>query len=156
MRSSLPATPGFSARPKRRAEAGLEIRSLVKTKTPKVEFHRYPARTEAHFARLFAVIREYLDALDRGRFNYRPGFGCCDVRLPAAMPGMDGLDPRDAVSLVPMPRMGLGVGGGRCGGHDLRVLARPIIPAREDVPPDFFRYGGRAEPKPLPNKPGAN
>ena len=63
-------------------EAGLEIRSLIKTKTPKVEFHRYPARTDAHFARLFAVVREYLDALDAGRFNFRPGFGCgfCDFR----------------------------------------------------------------------------
>jgi len=63
-----------------RMEAGLEIRSLVKTKTPKIEFHGYPARTDAHFRRLFAVIREYLDALDAGRFNYRPGFHCgmCD------------------------------------------------------------------------------
>jgi len=65
-----------------RAEAGLEIRSLVKTKTPKVEIHRYPPRTDAHFRRLFAVIREYLDSLDAGRFNYRPGWGCgmCDFR----------------------------------------------------------------------------
>ena len=63
-------------------EGGLEIRSLVKTKTPKIEHHRYPARTEAHFARLFAVLREFLDALDAGRLNYRPGFGCgmCDFK----------------------------------------------------------------------------
>ena len=47
-----------------RKEAGLEIMSLIKTKQPKVEFHPYPARTDAHFRRLFAVIREYLDALD--------------------------------------------------------------------------------------------
>jgi hypothetical protein len=61
-------------------EAGLEIRSLVKTKAPKVEFHSYAARTDAHLRRFFAVVREYLDALDRGHFNYRPGFGCgmCD------------------------------------------------------------------------------
>lgn len=60
----------------------MEIRSLVKTKTPKIEFHSHPARTEVHFARLFAVIREYLDAVNSGRFNYRPGFGCgmCDLR----------------------------------------------------------------------------
>jgi len=65
-----------------RPEASLEIRSLIKTKTAKVEFHAYPARTEVHFARLFAVLREYLDALDAGRFNFRPGFGCgmCDFR----------------------------------------------------------------------------
>ena len=62
------------------AEAGLQIRSLIKTKVPKVEFHSYPARGEAHFCRLFAVIREYLDALDSRRFSFRPGFGCgmCD------------------------------------------------------------------------------
>jgi putative RecB family exonuclease len=61
-------------------EAGLEIRSLIKTKVPKIEIHAYAARTEAHFKRLFAVIREYLDALDAGRFNFRPGFHCgmCD------------------------------------------------------------------------------
>jgi len=65
-----------------RSEAGLEIRSLVKTKSPKIEFHRYPAREEAHLRRLFAVIRAYLDDLDAGRFVYRPGFACsmCDFR----------------------------------------------------------------------------
>jgi putative RecB family exonuclease len=65
-----------------REEVGLEIHSLIKTKSPKIEGHRYPARTDAHFRRLFGVIREYLDALDRGRFNYRPGWGCamCDFR----------------------------------------------------------------------------
>ena len=63
-------------------EGGLEIRSLIKTKVPKTEFHPYPARTEVHFARLLAVIREYLDALDAGKFNFRPGFSCgmCDFR----------------------------------------------------------------------------
>jgi hypothetical protein len=59
-----------------RKEAGLEIRSLIKTKVPKVEFHPYAARSDDHFRRLFAVIREYLDSLEKGRFNYRPGFGC--------------------------------------------------------------------------------
>jgi putative RecB family exonuclease len=65
-----------------RREGGLEIRSLVKTKVPKINFHRYPARNDTHFRRLFAVIREYLDALDNGRFNFRPGFACsmCDFR----------------------------------------------------------------------------
>ena len=63
-------------------ESGLEIRSLVKTKTPKTEFHEYPTRTEGHLRRLFSLIREYLDALDTGRFNYRPGWNCamCDHR----------------------------------------------------------------------------
>jgi putative RecB family exonuclease len=63
-------------------EGGLEIRSLVKTKTPKIEYHRYPARRDLHFRRLFSVIREYIDALDKRRWNYRPGFACglCDYR----------------------------------------------------------------------------
>jgi len=65
-----------------RQEASLEIRSLIKTKTPKIEAHCYPARTDKHFRRLFAIVREYLDALDARRFNYRPGWGCsmCDYR----------------------------------------------------------------------------
>mgnify|MGYP005843206797 FL=1 len=63
-------------------EGGLEIRSLVKTKVPKIEFHTYQTRREQHFRRLFAVIRAYLDDLDRGSFVFRPGFAClmCDHR----------------------------------------------------------------------------
>ena len=63
-------------------ESGMEIHSIIKTKKPKIELHGYPARTEAHFRRLFAVIREYLDALDSGKFNFRPGWTCgmCDFR----------------------------------------------------------------------------
>jgi len=65
-----------------RTESELQIRSLVKTKTPSVVTHRYPPREDRHFRRLFAVIREYLDALDRGQFNFRPGWTCgaCDYR----------------------------------------------------------------------------
>ncbi len=63
-------------------EAGLEIRSLIKTKQPSVHVERYPPRSDRHFARLFAVVREYLEALKVGRFSYRPGFACswCDYR----------------------------------------------------------------------------
>jgi len=63
-------------------ESSLEIRSIIKTKTPKVDTCGYSARSNIHFRRLFAVIREYLDALDPGRFNFRPGWGCsmCDFR----------------------------------------------------------------------------
>ena len=65
-----------------RKEGNLEIRSLIKTKVPKIEFHRYQARSNVHFRRLFAVIRAYLDDLDANRFVFRPGFGCamCDYR----------------------------------------------------------------------------
>jgi len=63
-------------------EAGLEIRSLIKTKVPKIEYHRYAARTDSHFRRFFQIVRLYLDDLDRNTFVYRPGFGCtmCDFR----------------------------------------------------------------------------
>jgi hypothetical protein len=63
-------------------EGGLEIRNLVKTKILKVQFHRYAARNERHFERLFAVIRAYLDDLESGTFLFRPGLGCgvCDFR----------------------------------------------------------------------------
>lgn len=65
-----------------RTESCLQIRSLVKTKVPKIEVHTYPARTDAHFRRLFTLIRSYLDDLDSNRFVFRPGFGCgmCDFR----------------------------------------------------------------------------
>jgi len=63
-------------------ERGLEIRNLVKTKIPKVQSHRYAARTDKHFSRLFSVIRTYLDDLHSGMFLFRPGPGCgmCDFR----------------------------------------------------------------------------
>jgi hypothetical protein len=66
----------------RQEEAGLEIRSLIKTKTPRVESHRFAARTDAHFRRLFAVIRAYLDDLQTSRFVFRPGLNClsCELR----------------------------------------------------------------------------
>ena len=63
-------------------ETALEIRNLIKTKTAKIATHRYAARSERHFKRLFSVVRAYLDDLDAGRFVYRPGLGCgmCDFR----------------------------------------------------------------------------
>ena len=63
-------------------EAGLEIRSLVKTKKTQVERHPYAPRERRHFRRLFAITRAYLDDLDRQRFVYRPGWSCsmCEYR----------------------------------------------------------------------------
>jgi ATP-dependent exoDNAse (exonuclease V) beta subunit len=63
-------------------EQELQIRSLIKTKTPKIETHRYPVRGDAHFRRLFAVIHAYLDDLHSERYVYRPGWTCsmCDYR----------------------------------------------------------------------------
>ena len=63
-------------------ERELQIRSLIKTKVPKIETHTYPARSDAHFRRLFAVIRAYLDDLHSNRFVYRPSWTCsmCSFR----------------------------------------------------------------------------
>ena len=36
------------------------------------EGRRFPMRSDEHFGRFFGLIREYLDALDKGVFNYRP------------------------------------------------------------------------------------
>ena len=57
-------------------EARCEVRQLVKTKVPKVNIYRFPRRTDDHFARFFGLIREYLDALDQGIYNYRPSWAC--------------------------------------------------------------------------------
>ena len=57
-------------------ESSLEIRSLIKTKTPQVAFHAFEPRKPRHFRRLFAVIQAYLDDLDQQRFIYRPGWTC--------------------------------------------------------------------------------
>ena len=63
-----------------RDESALEVRQLVKTKTPKIVTHRFPPRTDEHFERFFGLVREYLEALDRKVFNYRPSWNCslCD------------------------------------------------------------------------------
>jgi hypothetical protein len=53
-----------------------EIRQLVKTKTPKFHTHRFPRRTDEHFTRFFGLVREYLDAIDKKVFNYRPSWTC--------------------------------------------------------------------------------
>lgn len=57
-------------------ESGLEIRSLVKTKVPKVETHSYAARTERDYRRFFRLVRAYMDDLHAGRVTHRPGFHC--------------------------------------------------------------------------------
>ena len=61
-------------------ELRCEVRQLVKTKVPKINVYQFPTRSDEHFVRFFGLIREYLDALDRGVFNYRPGWACsmCD------------------------------------------------------------------------------
>ena len=57
-------------------EEALEIRNLVKTKQPRVENHRFVRRTQAHYRRLFAIVRAYLDALDSRKYVIRPNHLC--------------------------------------------------------------------------------
>ncbi len=57
-------------------ESELQVRQLVKTKSPKIVTHRFPPRSDEHFERFFNIVREYLEALDRGVFNYRPSWNC--------------------------------------------------------------------------------
>jgi hypothetical protein len=63
-------------------EQAIEIRSLIKTKTPRVESHSFGPRQELHFERLFCVVRAYLKALNEQAFHIRPGLECsyCDYR----------------------------------------------------------------------------
>jgi RecB family exonuclease len=67
-----------------RHEGSLQIRRLVKTKVPKIETHCFPARSDAHFRRLFSLVRAYLDDLDADRFVFRPGWTCssCEFCKP--------------------------------------------------------------------------
>lgn len=63
-------------------EAGIEIRTLVKQKTPKLVVQRFGPRTEAHFRRLFAVVKSYQQALATGNYHISPGLECsfCSFR----------------------------------------------------------------------------
>jgi RecB family exonuclease len=57
-------------------EERVEIRQLVKHKVPKIQTHRFAKRSDEHMTRFFGLVREYLDGLDRGIFNCRPGYQC--------------------------------------------------------------------------------
>ncbi|GHT21773.1 hypothetical protein FACS189419_03190 [Planctomycetales bacterium] len=57
-------------------EAKLEIRQLIKTKTPKIITQSYPPRNDWQMKRFFSLVREYHEALETGTFNYRPSWNC--------------------------------------------------------------------------------
>ena len=57
-------------------ESHLEIRQLIKTKTPKIAVHVFPPRTDEDFERFFELVKEYLAAIRRRQFNYRPSWNC--------------------------------------------------------------------------------
>jgi hypothetical protein len=57
-------------------ETRLELRQLIKTKVPRVQTYRFPSRGDEHFNRFFGLVREYLDAIDRKIYNFRPSWMC--------------------------------------------------------------------------------
>ena len=69
-----------------RKEKGLQIRSLVKTKTPRIVTSSFPARTKQQILRLFEVIEAYLNDIRGCNFLYRPDWSCraCEFRLGCA------------------------------------------------------------------------
>ncbi|MGL6195481.1 MAG: PD-(D/E)XK nuclease family protein [Thermoguttaceae bacterium] len=64
------------------SEPETEVRQLIKTKVPKVSSYRFGKRSGSQKQQFFELCREYLDSLDRGVFNFRPGWSCsmCDYR----------------------------------------------------------------------------
>lgn len=64
-------------------EAGLEVRTLVRTKIPQIQFQRFPTRSINHFRRLVAVATAFRNAIRAGNDSYyRPTWMCtwCDYR----------------------------------------------------------------------------
>jgi putative RecB family exonuclease len=59
-----------------RAESGIEIHTLVKTKAPKLIVTAMPPATEAQVTRLFRGIESYVRGLEREDFVPSPGLQC--------------------------------------------------------------------------------
>ena len=57
-------------------ESGRELHHLVKTKVPKVIITPAEPMLEYQRTRLFRLMEDYVDGLDRGDFIPAPGFGC--------------------------------------------------------------------------------
>jgi putative RecB family exonuclease len=57
-------------------EAGRELHHLVKTKIPKIVITETGPMLEYQQSRLFRLMEDYVDGLDRGDFIPSPGFGC--------------------------------------------------------------------------------
>ena len=63
-------------------ERGLEIKSLVRTKTPKLLITSLPPRTEFHVNRLLRLVRAFADSTKSGLYPACPGLNCmyCDFK----------------------------------------------------------------------------
>ena len=57
-------------------EAGRELHHLIKTKTPKIIITEAGPMLEYQRNRLFRLMENYVEGLDRGDFVPAPGFGC--------------------------------------------------------------------------------
>ena len=57
-------------------ESGRELHHLVKTKLPKLVITPAEPMLEYQRSRLFRLMEDYVDGLDRGDFIPAPGFGC--------------------------------------------------------------------------------
>ncbi len=61
-------------------EAGYEIHSLVKTKSPRVVVTSLPPSTADQQTRLFRIMESYMDGLDREDFIPSPGLQCASCQ----------------------------------------------------------------------------
>lgn len=57
-------------------ESGRERRHLVETKVPKILITPAEPMLEYQRTRLFRLMEDYVDGLERGDFIPAPGFGC--------------------------------------------------------------------------------
>jgi len=57
-------------------ETGIELHSLVKTKSPKLVVTHVPPADEGRISRLFRLIESHVSGVQRGDFVPSPGLGC--------------------------------------------------------------------------------
>ena len=57
-------------------ESGIELHHLIKTKVPKLVVTELGTATKDQFLRLFRVMEDYIDGLERERFVPAPGLQC--------------------------------------------------------------------------------
>jgi len=71
-------------------EAGRELHHLVKTKVPKLVITPVEPMLEYQRHRLYRLMEDYVDGLDRGDFVPAPGFGCMGCEFMAECKAWDG------------------------------------------------------------------
>ena len=71
-------------------ESGRELHHLVKTKVPKLVITPAEPMLEYQRNRLFRLMEDYVDGLDRGDFIPAPGFGCMGCEFMSECRKYDG------------------------------------------------------------------